>query len=147
MPAADELPEPVVPVPPAAPAVVPPAVEPLLVVPEVVPVRGVVELVEPLDMLAFVKMKDAVLALPDVERDALVPDVELPPVEPVVPVAPAPSPCCRQPVTVIVPVCPDRFAPLCGDVWLLPACAATIAVHPKPIANIHAARFIDASCL
>jgi len=152
MPDADELPEPLVPVPPAvapavvppavAPAVVPPAVEPLLVVPELVPVREVVELPEPLDMLAFVRMNDAPFPLPDVERDALVPDVELPLVEPDVPVAPAESPDCRQPVTVIVPLCPDRFAPLCDDVWLLLVCAATIAVHPKPIANIHAARFI-----
>jgi hypothetical protein len=141
MPDADELPAPLVPVPPAvAPAVVPPAVEPLLVVPELVP--ELAELPEPLDILAFVRMNDAPFPLPDVERDALVPDVELPLVEPDVPVAPAESPDCRQPVTVIVPLCPDRFAPLCDDVWLLLVCAATIAVHPKPIANIHAARFI-----
>ena len=105
MPAADELAEPVVPA----------AVEPLLVVPEVVPVRGVVELPEPLDMLAFVRMNDAPFPLPDVERDALGLDVGLLLVEPVVPVAAAPSPDCKQPVTVIVPLCAERFA-LCGGV-------------------------------
>jgi hypothetical protein len=78
-------------------------------------------------------MNDAVFALPDVERDALGDAL----VDPVVPVAPAPSPDCKQPVTVIVP----PFAALCDAVWL-PSWAATIAVHPKPIANIHAARFI-----
>src|SRR3954468_7039634 len=139
---------PVEPVVPAPPAVLPllvdpvePAVDPL-VEPEPEPEAD--ELPEPLDMLAFVRMNDAPFPLPDVERDALVPDVELPPVDPVVPVAPPMSPDCRQPVTVIVPLCPDRLEPLCCDpeVWLLPLCAATIAVHPTPIANIHAARFI-----
>jgi hypothetical protein len=146
MPAAELLLEPVVPVPPAVvpPAVVPPAVEPLLVVPELVPARELVELPEPLDMLAFVRMNDAEFPLPDVERDALVPDVALPLVEPDVPVAPAESPDCRQPVTVIVPLCAERFACDSG-VWLLLLCAATIAVHPIPIANIHAARFMKAS--
>jgi hypothetical protein len=79
-------------------------------------------------------MNDAVFALPDVERDALGDAL----VDPVVPVAPVPSPGCKQPVTVIVPL----FAALCDAAWLLPSWAATIAVHPKPIANIHAARFI-----
>jgi hypothetical protein len=142
---------PVEPVVPAPPAVLPllvdpvePAVDPL-VEPEPEPEAD--ELPEPLDMLAFVRMNDAPFPLPDVERDALVPDVELPPVDPVVPVAPPMSPDCRQPVTVIVPLCPDRLEPLCcdPDVWPLPLCAATIAVHPTPIANIHAARFMKAS--
>src|SRR4051812_5842286 len=147
-------PDPAPPADPAAPA--PPAVLPLLVDPVEPAVDPLVEpepepepdeLPEPLDMLAFVRMNDAPFPLPDVERDAPVPDVELPPVDPVVPVAPPMSPDCRQPVTVIVPLCPDRLEPLCcdPDVWLLPLCAATIAVHPTPIANIHAARFIKAS--
>jgi hypothetical protein len=115
----------------APPAVVPPAVEPA-----VDPLRDPDEL----PMLAFVRMNDGAFPLPDVERDALAPAVEVPAVDPDVPVAPAVSPCCKQPVTVIVPLCCDP------DGWLLLLCAATIAVHPKPIANIHAARFIDASC-
>jgi hypothetical protein len=135
--------------PPVEPVVDPP-VEPLVEPepePEPEPMRDPDELPDPLDMLAFVRMNDAPFPLPDAERDALVPDVELPLVDPDVPVAPPMSPDCRQPVTVIVPLCPDRFEPLCCDpeVWLLPLCAATIAVHPTPIANIHAARFIKAS--
>jgi hypothetical protein len=95
-----------------------PAVDPLLVVPELPAAPALVELPEPepLDIEAFVRMNDAPLPLPDVERDALVPAVELPPVEPVVPVAPLESPDWRQPVTVMVPLCPDRFAPVCDDV-------------------------------
>ena len=116
----------------APPAVAPPAVEPDAVPLVDEPLRDPDEL----PMLAFVRMNDAAFPLPDVERDALVPAVEVPPVDPDVPVAPEPSPCCRQPVTVIVPLCCDP------DGWVLPLCAATIAVHPNPIANIHAARFI-----
>ena len=90
----------------APPAVVPPAVEPA-----VDPLRDPDEL----PMLAFVRMNDAPFPLPDVERDALGLDVGLLLVEPVVPVAAAPSPDCKQPVTVIVPLCAERFA-LCGGV-------------------------------
>ena len=134
MPAFDPVDVPVVPAVPA----VEPAAE-LLV--------GDVDALPAPDRVAFVRMNDAPFTLPDAERDALLLAVELPPVEPVVPVAPAESPGCRQPVTVIVPLSLDRFAPLWGDpdVCVLPACAATIAVQPKPMANIHAARFIKAS--
>jgi hypothetical protein len=66
----------------------------------------------------------------------------VPAVDPDVPVAPDMSPRWRHPVTVIVPL-----ELLCDPdvVWPVPLWAATIAVHPKPIANIHAARFIHAS--
>jgi hypothetical protein len=140
-----ELPDELVP-DPVLPAVLPDVLPPVVpaVDPDVEPVRLEPDEL-PLDMLAFVRMNDAVFPLPDAERDALVPDVEVPLVEPVVPVAPLPSPCWRQPTTVIVPLCEERFVPLCCDpevVWSLPVCAATIAVNPTPIANIHAARFI-----
>ena len=92
------------------------------VVPDVDPVEPEVEepvRVEPdelpVDMDAFVKMNDAPFPLPDAERDVLVPEVAVPPVEPVVPVVPLESPDCRQPTTVIVPLCDDRFALLCCD--------------------------------
>jgi hypothetical protein len=103
-------PEPLVAEPVVALPVVP-DVDPVEVEPE--PVR--LEPDEPLDIVAFVKMNDAPFPLPDAERDVLVPAVEVPPVEPVVPVVPLESPGCRQPITVIVPLCDDRFALLCCD--------------------------------
>jgi hypothetical protein len=93
-------------------------------------------------MLAFVRMNDAPAPDPDPVRDAGDPGV----VEPVVPVAPPVSPRCRQPVTVMVSAEPVLLGgccelPVCG----LLVCAATIAAHPKPMANATPALFIDAS--
>jgi hypothetical protein len=85
------------------------AAEPLPVVPEVLPaVEPVVDPVaddEPEPMLAFVKMNDAPAPDPEPVLDAVEPVVADPLVAPVVPVVPPMSPRCRQPVTVIVPLC------------------------------------------
>jgi len=78
-----------------------PAVE---LVPAVLPVELVPE-VELLPMLAFVKMNDAPAPDPEPVLDAVEPVVADPLVAPVVPVVPPMSPRCRQPVTVIVPLC------------------------------------------
>jgi hypothetical protein len=85
-------------------------------VPAVLPAAPAVEPDElPEPIVAFVRMNDAPLPAPDAERDALGAAV-VPPVEPDVPVAPAVSPDCRHPVTVIVPLCGDR---LCDDAELV----------------------------
>jgi hypothetical protein len=79
---------------------------------------------EPEPMVAFVSIHWLAL-----EALAVAPAV------PAVPVAPgACSPCCRQPVTVIV-----RLLEL-PAVWLvcdeLVCCAANVAAHPRAIANV-----------
>lgn len=122
-----------------------PAVE---AVPAVLPVAEL-PVVEPaaedelLPMLAFVKMNDAPEPDPDGVRDAVEPDAVEPAADPVVPVAPLASPRCRQPTTVIVPLC-DDLAEDCG-VCGVPSCAATSAAQAKPIAKVTPTRFIYAS--
>jgi len=123
-------------------------VAPLVVAP-VVPVVPAVEPVADPDALelAFVRMNDAPLPDPDVVRDGGVPAVVVAPVVPVVPGVAFMSPCCRHPVTVIVPLCAPRVA-VCGEGGVVCAggsCAATSAAHPNAIANSAPARLIYAS--
>jgi hypothetical protein len=120
------------------------------VVPEVDPAELAVEPVALEDpdpaVLAFVRMNDALAPGSEPVRDAVVPAVVDPLVDPVVPVAPLMSPRCRQPVTVIVLPCALLLVGGCELlVCGLLVCAATIAAHPKPIANAAPTRFIDAS--
>jgi len=117
----------------------------------VAPVVPVVPAVEPVDAvpleLAFVKMKDAPFPDPDVVRDGAVPAVVVPPVVPVVLDVALMSPCCKHPVTVIVPLCAPRAA-VCGElvaVCVGGCCAATSAAKPNAIANSAPAPLICAS--
>jgi len=116
-----------------------PAVE---LVPAVLPVELVPD-VELLPMLAFVKMNDAPEPDPDGVRDAVEPDAVDPAADPVVPVVLLASPRCRQPTTVIVPLC-DDLAEDC-DVCGVASCAATNAAQANPIAKVTPTRFIYAS--